>query len=325
MSVAWGAGVRQADGPSFGDWLQGVRQEAFERGIRAEIVEAALGGLEAPLPVVLERDRSQAEVVLPLETYIARRVTPAVVRRARQSQDRHAALLERIAGAYGVPSSVIVAIWGVESNFGRFTGVRPTIAALATLAWDPRRAPFFRGELFSALEIVNRGHIELPRLKGSWAGAMGQPQFMPSSYLQFAVDFDDDGRRDIWDTPADVFASVANYLKGHGWVEGYRWGREVQLSREAAAQVATAAAPRGEGSCRARREMTAALPLATWQELGVRLTGGGALPKADQHASLVSGKTRHFLVYDNYEVILSYNCAHSYALSVALLSERIGS
>ena len=122
-------------------------------------------------------------------------------------------------------------VWGLESNFGRFTGVRPTVAALATLAWDPRRSAFFRGELFDALEILNRGDIEPAKMLGSWAGAMGQAQFMPSSYLQYAEDFDGDGRRDIWESPADIFASIANYLKGHGWIAGEPWGREVHVTR----------------------------------------------------------------------------------------------
>src|SRR6185503_9319845 len=133
---------------------------------------------------------------------------------------------------------VIVSIWGAESNFGRFTGVRPTVDALATLAWDPRRSTLFRAELFSALEILNRGDIDIAKMRGSWAGAMGQVQFMPSSYLQYAEDFDGDGRRDIWGSPADVFASIANYLKGYGWINGQLWGREVTLSGAVASRVA---------------------------------------------------------------------------------------
>src|SRR5476649_2581991 len=137
-----------------------------------------------------------------------------------------------------------------------------------------------RGELFNALEILNRGDIDLPRLKGSWAGAMGQTQFMPSSYLKFAEDYDGDGRRDIWSTPADVFASIANYLKGHGWAADQRWGREVKVTPEAARRIARDVAPRS-GTCQATRTMSVALPLARWQELGVRLPGGKALPKSD--------------------------------------------
>ncbi|MGE0705312.1 MAG: lytic transglycosylase domain-containing protein [Vicinamibacterales bacterium] len=324
------AGVRSAQDPPpspppeqvpFAEWLDAVRVEAQTRGISQSIIDQALD-IDEPMPVVIERDRNQAEAVLPLETYINRRVTSSVVRAGRQMRERHRAVLNRVADAYGVPASIIVAIWGVESNFGRFTGTRPTVAALATLAWDPRRSAFFRQELFNALEILERRDIEFSRLRGSWAGAMGQPQFMPSSYLQYAVDFDEDGRRDIWQSHADIFASVANYLKGYGWVKGFRWGRDVVVPAEAAPAIDALA--RREGSCGAKRDMTVRRPLSEWRRLGLRDADGSLLPAADIEASLVSGSTRRFLVYDNYDAILSYNCAHAYALSVALLAERIG-
>lgn len=308
--------------PSFAEWLSAVRSEALGRGIRPEIVDAALGGIDEPLPVIIERDRAQAEVVLPLERYISRRLTATLIRTGREKYAGQKSMLEEIAKKYGVPPSIIAGVWGVESNFGRFTGVRPTVPALATLAWDPRRAAFFRGELFNALEILNRGDIDLANMRGSWAGAMGQPQFMPSSYLQYAQDYDGDGHRDIWDSPADIFASIANYLKGHGWREGQTWGREVKVAPEAATRIAASVARR-EGSCKAMRDMTVPLPLAEWQQLGVRTLGGGALPKVDLSASLVSGQTRRFLVYHNYDALLEYNCAHAYALTVAMLGERV--
>src|SRR5580765_4515843 len=203
--------------PSFAEWLAGVRAEALARGLRPEIVDAALADVTEPQPVILERDRAQAETVFSLEKYIARILTPRLMRAGREAYAAHRDLVDRIGERYGVPPRIVLAIWGMESNFGRFSGVRPTVPALATLAWDPRRATFFRGELFDALEILNRGDIDFASMKGSWAGAMGQPQFMPSSYLQFAQDFDGDGHKDIWSNPGDVFASIANYLKGHGW------------------------------------------------------------------------------------------------------------
>jgi membrane-bound lytic murein transglycosylase B len=310
--------------PSFSEWLDGVRAEALARGIRQDIVDAALEDVREPQPIILERDRAQAEKVLSLENYLSRRLTPKLIRAGREAFARHRALLDEIGQRYGVPPRVIVAIWGAESNFGRFSGVRPSVSALATLAWDPRRAAFFRGELFDALEILNRGDIDLAHLRGSWAGAMGQVQFMPSSYLAFAEDYDGDGRRDIWSTPADVFASIANYLKGHGWAAGQTWGREVSVTPEVSRRIATDVALRS-GTCQATRTMTVALPIGTWRELGVRLMGGAALPKADLQASLVSGSARHFLAYGNYDALLDYNCAHSYAVSVALLGDAIAS
>jgi membrane-bound lytic murein transglycosylase B len=308
--------------PTFSAWLAGVREDALARGIRPAIVDEALATVTEPEPSVLERDRTQAEAVLSLERYLTRQLRPAVVRTASDMYARHRAVLERVSERYGVSPRVIVAIWGLESNFGKFSGVRPTIGSLATLAWDPRRATFFRGELLAAMEILDRGDIDVNNMRGSWAGAMGQPQFMPSSYLKWAADFDEDGRRDIWASPPDVFASIANYMKEHGWKTGQTWGREVRISSALLKKIA-AEVPRRDGSCGARRNMSVPLPMAEWQKLGVRLTGGAALPKTDFTASLVSGASRHFLVYDNYDSLLEYNCAHSYAISVALLSDRV--
>ena len=222
-----------------------------------------------------------------------RSLTPKLIRRRAGQRSPAIARRSAIAERYGVPSRIIVGIWGMESNFGHFSGVRPTVAALATLAYDPRRSTFFRGELFKALEILNRGDIEFASMRGSWAGAMGQPQFMPSSYLQYAEDFDGDGRRDIWSTPADVFASIANYLRGHGWAADGNWGREVRVTPEAARRIARDVAPRS-GSCQATRNerqppLSSGLSFASsflWQ----------ALPKSDagvagvrQHAPLSRG------------------------------------
>jgi membrane-bound lytic murein transglycosylase B len=317
------ATAQDAPRPSFSEWLAGVRTEALARGIRQDIVDRALGDVPEPLPVVIERDRAQAEVVQTFERYISRRVTSKNITNGRTQLAKYRTLLDKVTAEYGVPAPQILGIWGVESNFGAFSGVRPTIAALATLAYDPRRAAFFRGELFNALEILNRGDIELDRMKGSWAGAMGQPQFMPSSYLQYAEDFDEDGRRDIWSTAADVFASIANYLKGKGWIEGQTWGREVKVTKAVATRVSRDVARRN-GACQATRDMTVTLPVARWKALGVRLPSGAALPANLPDAALVSGTTRFFLVFHNYDALLEYNCAHAYALTVGLLGDAIG-
>jgi membrane-bound lytic murein transglycosylase B len=307
--------------PSFAEWLDGVRAEALARGIRQDIIDKALSNIDEPVPTVIERDRSQAETVLPLETYISRQLTAARLRTGREMYALHHEVLEQVSEKYGVPAGIIVGVWGMESNFGSFSGVRPTVAALATLAWDPRRSALFRRELFAALDILNQGDIEPEKMQGSWAGAMGQPQFMPSSYLQWAEDFDGDGRRDIWSSTPDVFASIANYLKEHGWNAGESWGREVRIPVAAARRIA-ATVERRDGSCQARRDMTVGLPMSKWRALGVLGMNGRPLPGSDDEAWLVSGKTRHFLVFHNYDALLEYNCAHAYAITAALLGDH---
>ncbi len=316
-----GQAAEQGEHPTFAEWLEELRVEALARGFSADIVERVFQDIES-VPTVLESDRAQVERTLSIESYLRRRVTPAVVRTGQNMARRHGAVLRQVEAVYGVSGRFVMAVWGLESNFGRFSGTRPTIAALATLAYDPRRSGLFRRELFEALTILDRGEVELDRLKGSWAGAMGQPQFLPSSYLKYAVDFDQDGRRDIWATPADVFASIANYLSTHGWIERTIWGREVRIPPTAAATVARAAPQRTQG-CEAVRQMSQRLPLARWSALGVTRPGGAALPQADLDASLVRTETRVFLVYSTYEALLAYNCAHTYALSVAMLADRI--
>jgi membrane-bound lytic murein transglycosylase B len=303
-------------------FVERLRVEAAERGISEDTIKLALTTLE-PSPSVIERDQTQAELVLSIDDYLARRLTRPVIRTARANATKHKALLARVHDKYGVSPRFIVAIWGLESNFGRFSGVRPTIQALATLAWEGRRGPFFRGELMDALTILDRKHAALEQLKGSWAGAMGQTQFMPSSYLKWAEDFDEDGDRDIWRSTPDVFASIANYLKSHGWSSQRTWGREVTLPDSDITAIREKAGMRVEG-CRAEREMTKLLPLQAWRDLGVKTADGKALPRVEIEASLISTGKRTFLVYGNYDALLEYNCAHSYALAVALLSERIG-
>jgi membrane-bound lytic murein transglycosylase B len=306
--------------PTFEAFIARVREDAIGRGISEETASAALDAL-TPLEVVVQRDRAQAEFVETVDQYIARRLTPRFVRTARTQVDTHRVLLQRIESRYGVPGAVLVAVWGLESNFGRFSGVRPVPQALATLAWEGRRGQFFREELFAALAILDEGAISPGEMKGSWAGAMGQPQFMPSSYLDHAVDFDDDGRRDIWTSTPDVLASIAHYLKNHGWQAGERWGRPVRVGPAVAEAMATV--PRRDAGCRATRDLTEARGIDAWQRLGVRTAEGGALPGGTRAASLMKAGRHHYLVYRNYEAVLGYNCAHAYALTVTQLAERI--
>ena len=217
---------------------------------------------------------------------------------------------------------MLAAVWSIESNLGRFSGVRPTIQALATLAWDGRRAAFFRGELLDALTILDRGDIEPARLKGSWAGALGQPQFMPSTYLRYAQDFDGDGRRDIWRSLPDVFASIANFLKENGWNGGRRPGAARSgCPRRPVRDHPGRAAARGRLS-RLSRDVGAAPAGALVRARRPHGTGTRA-PRGDRIASLVTAGSRSFLVYRNYEALLAYNCAHVYALSVGLLGDRL--
>ncbi|MEZ5317223.1 MAG: lytic murein transglycosylase [Vicinamibacterales bacterium] len=308
--------------PPFAEWLAGLRAEAVSAGISEAVVDSALATIEEPSAVVVTRDRSQPERVQTLDSYVSQWLTSRTTATATRMAGTHASLLARVADAYGPPAPILVSVWGLESNFGRFTGTYPTVNALATLAYDPRRSRLFRTELLEALRILERGDISIDRMKGSWAGAMGQPQFMPSSYLKHAVDFDGDGRTDIWTSPPDVFASIGNYLKNAGWAPGERWGREVRISRDVMDAIDRDVPMRTAG-CGALREMTVARPLADWRRLGVRLAGGGALPVADMSASLVRGRNRHFLVYRNYLAILDYNCSNAYAVSVGLLSDRL--
>ena len=311
----------EAPRPEFPEFLTKLKEQALAGGVSAATVDAALTGLE-PLEVVVERDRTQAETVLTIDQYLQRRLTRAFVRAAAGHAKTHRRSLAAIAKKYEVPDDLIVAIWGMESNFGRFTGTRPTIQALATLAWEGRRGAFFTSELMHALQIIDKGYIDLASMKGSWAGAMGQTQFMPSSYMAHAQDFDGDGRRDIWHTLPDVFASIANYMKAYGWNDKQTWGRQVQLPKGGFAPLVQQVGLRQSG-CRAAREMSVQLPLAKWQALGVRTIAGGALPKVDRSASLLNAGSKTYLVYQNYDALLGYNCAHAYALAVALLSDRI--
>ena len=313
--------MSQDERPPFADFVAQLKTQAIERGISKETADAAFDNLEA-LPVVVERDRSQAEEVLSISQYVQRRLTKAFVKRAVDRAAANKTLLDQVSKKYGPPPSVIVAIWGMESNFGGFSGVRPTVQSLATLAYEGRRGAFFTNELMNALEIADRGYIGLAEMKGSWAGAMGQTQFMPSSYLAHAEDFDGDGRRDIWNSIPDVFASIANYLKAYGWVEDQTWGREVKVPASGAAALAEKIGLR-ESTCKAEREMTVAIPLSRWEALGVRNAAGGPLPKVERDASLVQAGAKNYLVYKNYEVLLDYNCAHAYALTVGLLSDRL--
>ncbi|HVG68238.1 MAG TPA: lytic murein transglycosylase [Gaiellales bacterium] len=305
----------------FDDWLAALIEEADRKGFDDSLIAETLTGL-APLPRVIQADRSQAELNPGLDRYLSTRLTRPVINRGRELIRQNRTLLARIEREHKVQRRFVMAIWGMETRYGRITGREPIFRALATLAWEPRRADYFRNELFDALTMVQRGHIEAKAMTGSWAGAMGQPQFMPSSYLKHAVDFDKDGRIDIWRSVPDALASIANYLESYDWQSDETWGREVRVSPAARAKI-TAEVPLRKEGCFAIRNMTERRDLEDWAELGVRRADGAALPRADVKASLVTTGDGHtFLAYRNYEAILGYNCAHYYALSVAMLADR---
>lgn len=300
--------VRAAE-QSFPAWLADLRQDARANGISSRIFDTAFAGIE-PIPRVIELDRRQPEGTMTFAEYRSRVVSEKRVEEGRRMLQENAALLEEIQGRYGVPARFIVALWGVETSYGRVTGNFPVVGALATLAYEGRRAAFFRGELMNALRILQQGHITPDEMRGSWAGAMGQSQFMPSSFLRFAVDYDGDGRRDIWGTRADVFASIANYLASSGWVTGLTWGREVRVPPGIAV-----------GGADDRR------PLAEWARRGVVQVDGSPLPVADVDAGLVAPDRDRpspiFAVYENYRVLLRWNRSNYFGLAVSEIADRI--
>jgi len=307
--------------PPFSDWLLALKEEARERGFSDALLGETLSNVE-PLERVVQADRSQAELNPGFARYLSTRLTASMIRRGKEVSKENGVVLGQVERKFDVQRRFLIALWGMETRYGRITGNTPVFQALATLAWEPRRAGYFRGELFNALTMVQRGHIEARSMTGSWAGAMGQTQFMPSSYLTYAVDFDGDGRRDIWKSTGDTLASIANYLKGFGWNADETWGREVKASKAVREQIALTIPKRTEG-CYALRNMTERRPLDVWQKIGVRQVGGGALPRAKLSAGFVDVGEHTFLVYPNYDAILAYNCAHYYALTVGLLSDRL--
>ncbi len=296
--------------PGFRAYLDGVGAEAVAAGLSQATVSAALASVRFQDRAV-ELDRDQPEFVRTFWEYLDAAVGGSRVADGQARLSRHTALLAEVEGQYGVPAHVLVAFWGIESDFGRFTGDFPVIGVTATLAFDGRREAFFRSELLDALRLLDRGTVQLPLL-GSWAGAMGQTQFLPSTLLQHGIDHDGDGRIDPWGSLADVFASSANYLRSLGWREGDRWGREVRV-------------PAGFDWTLA--ELSVVKPLAEWQQLGIRRTDGRDLPAVEgMPASLIlpmGHRGPAFLVYDNFRVILEWNTSLHYALAVGHLADRI--
>lgn len=294
----------------FEDWTERFKKEARAAGIDPLVLERAFTDLE-PDPRIIELDRHQPEGRLTFAGYRERVISQTRIERGRRLLDEHRSLLQQVEQRFGVPSEIIVALWGIESNYGDFEGRFPVVQALATLAFDGRRARFFENELLSALRIIDAGDIALDAMFGSWAGAMGQSQFMPSTYAAYAVDANGDGRRDIWYELEDIFASMANFLSASGWDARYRWGRAVDAPRDVVARL--------EG-------LDHRAPLAVWSRLGVTREHDRRLPNAPIEASLIvpdGSRGPAFLVYDNFHVLLRWNRSSYFALSVGLLADAL--
>ncbi|MGB4057171.1 MAG: lytic murein transglycosylase [Alphaproteobacteria bacterium] len=311
LSAGAGFVLPAAYAGDFSAWLAALRREAAGKGISQETVDTALSDVKF-LPRVIELDRKQPEGTMSFAKYRQRVLPDSRINEGRRLYRQHRAELDRAAQKYGVPAPYIVALWGIETSYGENTGGFGVVPALATLAYDGRRSAYFRTELLNALEIIDDGHISAAKMRGSWAGAMGQNQFMPSSFKRFAVDGNGDGRRDIWGSLPDVFASTANYLSTSGWNEDQRWGREVSLPQGFPKNLT------GVDNFR---------PLSEWRGMGVTLPGGEPLPSGDTMRGAIvtpDGVTgQAFLVYDNYKVIMRWNKSVYFATSVGLLADRI--
>jgi membrane-bound lytic murein transglycosylase B len=290
--------------------LVDLSAKASALGISQPVIDNSLAQASLNLRVI-ELDRQQPEFTTTFADYFNTRVNTQRILRGRALLALNRPLLERISGQYGVPPQYLVAFWGLETNYGSYFGRMSVLDSLATLACDARRNNYFTGELMAALRIIDEGSITAERMEGSWAGAMGHVQFMPSVFLQYAVDDDGDGRRDLWGNLPDAMASAGNFLKGIGWEKGSRWGREVRLP---------------EGFPYLEAGLNTRKPLAEWNKLGVRQTSGAPLPSVEMEASLLVPAGHQgpaFLVYNNFEVMMRWNRSEFYALAVGHLADRI--
>ncbi len=294
----------------FADWLTGFRPRALAAGVPQGVLDSALQAARFNAKIV-ERDRNQNEFTKTIWDYLDTAVSDDRVALGLKALKKNAALLERIEAEYGVDRHVVAAIWGLESAYGTYRGDIPTIEALATLAYDARRAAFFEAQLIAALRILANGDVTLADMNGSWAGAMGHTQFMPTSWWEFAVDFTGDGKKDLWsDDPTDALASTAAYLRHWGWTKGALWGLEVTL-------------PSGfdydQTTERVRK------PVADWAAIGVAPMADGPLPDHGVASVLLPGGARGaaFLIFSNFQVIERYNTADAYVIAVGHLADRL--
>ncbi|WP_348709135.1 lytic murein transglycosylase [uncultured Pseudoalteromonas sp.] len=312
----------QAD---FDVYVAALKKEAIEKGYDEALVDQALATAKFKKKVI-SADKNQPEVKETLETYLPKRVPQWKIDRARKLYKENQDVLEKVAKEYGVQARFIVALWGLESNFGKIQGGHSVIASLVTLAFDGRREAMYKNQLWAALDILKEGHITLDKFKGSWAGAMGQTQFMPTSFNAYAVDYNGDGRKDIWTTEEDAFASIANYLKQAGWNDDLTWGRQVKLPESFDNSYIL---KRGTKTRSQWLEYwkDSERSLADWQAIGVRKMDGSDLPNVDVTAAMVMPDDvngRMYLAYDNYKALMHWNRSYYFATSVGYLSDRIG-
>jgi membrane-bound lytic murein transglycosylase B len=324
-AVVFNAAVFASDAkPSFTEYTATLKQEAQSKGYAPELLEQVFTSLTYHERVV-SADKAQPEFVETLSTYLPKRVSEIRIKMARERYQQFMPQLEKIGQKYGVQPRFIVALWGLESSFGRFMGTFSVPSALVTLAYDGRRETFFKQEFFHALDILAQGHISLDAMKGSWAGAMGQSQFMPSSFMAYAQDGDGDGKKDIWTNQLDVFASIANYLKQQGWDGNKTWGREVLLPAafDSSHAIARGSLKREEWLVRWSQSERS---IADWNKLGVQRLNKTPLPARDIRAALIlpdGAGGRAFLAYDNYKVLMHWNKSYYFVTSVGYLADLI--
>jgi membrane-bound lytic murein transglycosylase B len=310
----------------FGQWLDELREESIALGVSKATIDLAFSEITTPVKHIIKKDRSQPEVVQTYNSYLTARVSTWKKEKGQKFIKEHATLLKEVAQAFGVQPRFIVAIWGMETNYGTFQLKESVFNVLATLAYDPRRGKYFRAQFLSAIRMLDNDFVDYKNMKSSWAGAMGQPQFMPESYFKYAVDFDKDGKKDIWETKADIFASIANYFKKRVWRDDQTWGRVVVLPAKGEKVLP---GKQSEGfdpakTCSRFKSLGVWRDLQEWQKLGVRKEFGADLPKVSIPAALVLGDpndNKGYLVYQNFCTIMSYNPSFKYALSIGLLSD----
>ncbi|MDN0093472.1 lytic murein transglycosylase [Yersinia rohdei] len=296
----------------FPAYVEQLKAQARAKGISDATLNLAFANIHF-VDRVIQSDRNQLEKKVTLDDYLAKVLTPSKIEQGKEIYQRYQPQLSQVTARYGVPERYIVALWGMESGFGKIQGKEDVISALSTLAFEGRREAFFTKELIAALQIIQQGKVDDPQLKGSWAGAMGQSQFMPSSFLTYGADGDGDGKIDIWNNIDDVFASTANYLSTEGWKPGIGWGQEAQL-------------PVGFNIALAGLKDNQAKTVRQWQQLGVIPIAGMNVANPDLRAWVIvpdDVQGRAFLVYDNFRTIMHWNRSYYFAISIGMMAESI--